>query len=276
MCLHTAISSLPEPTCAHSTQPPYDHCISCSKPLILSSRYFYTDVLIHQHKAPHITPYHTQRYEKDHNYNAASEQLKTIRQDLTAGRVHNKAFTQHVYETHARLALAAGDMAELRSCLGVLARGVYAYGDGGEFAAYGVLFALLAQVEGRHKDVLAMELYQVAHRGVLRDAWVKRALGLCRAVLGGCSVVFWRLASAWEDNALVVALGKHVAAQTCRVMVSATFPTVPLAHMRQMCFGCAEGGEQEELMASLVLLKDASQNSLVDIRATRAKARETV
>lgn len=215
-----------------------------------------------------------QRYNSDHNYSAASEQLKTIRQDLTAGRIHDTKFTQHVYETHARYALAAGDIAELRSCLGVLARGVYALGDGGEFAAYGVLFALLAQVDGRHRDVLAVELYEVACRGVLGDPWVQRAVCMCRCVLRGAYAVFWRLAGDWKDNALVEALGRYMAARACRVMVGALFPTVPLEHVQRMCFGSMEQAHAAgSLLVEQLVVVSGGESELVDIRASRARAR---
>lgn len=152
------------------------------------------------------------RYSEDGEYSAACEQLKTIRQDIVAGRVDDVDFSRHVYETHARLALAAHDLPELRACLGMLKQ-LYAHGQGGELLAVGVLLALLAH--GTHKDVLALELRDVARRGLLGDAHVMQALAVCRAVLAGDYTL------RFDDGApLARALREHMLQYTCRVILA--------------------------------------------------------
>lgn len=199
-----------------------------------------------------------QRHDSDGNYSAACEQLKTIRQDLVAGRVEDTAFAQSVYETHARLALAAGDLPELRACISMLRQ--LQPGEGGEFAAQGVLFALLAHVSGTHKDMLVLELRDVAQRGLLEDMHVARALSLCRAMLSGDYVQFVKCVSTCDKNVLVDALCERMVHHTCSVVLGAFLPCVPVARVRTML--PLRGGTG--LPTMLVVDGD-----VVDIRASR-------
>lgn len=199
------------------------------------------------------------RYNDDHNYSAACEQLKTIRQDIVAGRIEDMDFTKLVYETHARLALAANDLAELRACLGMLRQ--LHNGQGGEFAALGLLFALLAHVGGAHKDVLALELRDVATRGLLDDEHVRAALQFCRAVLAGhyagaagCTTT--------EDNALKRAVRERLALRTCRVVLAAFLPTLPVDRVRSML-----GIDVVQLPENMFVIS----GDVVDVRASRAR-----
>ncbi|GIL81058.1 hypothetical protein Vretifemale_10178 [Volvox reticuliferus] len=104
------------------------------------------------------------------DYAAASEQLKSIRQDLTVQHVRD-SLTVDVYETHGRLALEANDLAEFRRCHGVLRR----------------LYAEEATAATR--NTLAMELRLVAPH-LLEHSFVRHALEVCAAVRSGNYVRF--------------------------------------------------------------------------------------
>jgi hypothetical protein len=88
------------------------------------------------------------------NYLYRCEQLKSIRQDLTVQRIRNE-LTVQVYETHARMALEAGDLPEYNQCQSQL-QGLYAEGIKGccsEFASYGLLYIVFQH--GNSRDLLS-------------------------------------------------------------------------------------------------------------------------
>lgn len=206
------------------------------------------------------------RYNADGNYSVACEQLETIRQDLVAGRVEDIAFARCVYETHALLALAAGDLAELRTCIAMLRQLYTLPGEGGTYAAQGLLFALLAHVCGTHKDVLMLELRDVAQRRLLDDAHVARALRLCRATLAGDYVQFACCLKEYDDgNVLVRSLCERVVQRTCCVVLAAFLPTVPVERVRSML---PMRGPNTPLPCMFVVTGD-----VVDVRASRLESK---
>lgn len=118
------------------------------------------------------------------------EQLKSIRQDLTVQRIRDE-FTVEVYETHARMALEAGDLPEYNQCQTQL-KSLYVEGIKGssnEFAAYSLLYTLFNR--GNSRDLLSA-MARLAQDG-RRDEVVEHALAVRNAVALGNYTTFFRL-----------------------------------------------------------------------------------
>ncbi|MQM09122.1 hypothetical protein Taro_041989 [Colocasia esculenta] len=124
------------------------------------------------------------------NYLYKCDQLKSIRQDLTVQRIHNE-LTVKVYETHARLALEAGDMPEYNQCQSQL-KSLYSEGIKGchyEFSAYNMLCVILHSSNNRELLSSMARLSAEAKK----DEAVKHALAVRAAVTSGNYVSFFRL-----------------------------------------------------------------------------------
>lgn len=124
------------------------------------------------------------------NYLYKCDQLKSIRQDLTVQRIQN-ALTVKVYETHARLALEAGDLPEFNQCQSQLQR-LYAEGIQGcymEFAAYNLLSIIL---HSNNKSDLLSSMTRLSAKAKDDEA-VKHSLAVHSAVSSGNFILFFRL-----------------------------------------------------------------------------------
>ncbi|CAK7325584.1 unnamed protein product [Dovyalis caffra] len=150
------------------------------------------------------------------NYLYKCDQLKSIRQDLTVQRIQNQ-LTVKVYETHARLALEAGDLPEYNQVGGAInmacqsqLKTLYAEGIEGchmEFAAYNLLCVILHS--NNHRDLVSsmssagkVEFSPADSRiisvdllteGAKKEKAVKHALAVRAAVTSGNYVMFFRL-----------------------------------------------------------------------------------
>lgn len=118
------------------------------------------------------------------------EQLKSIRQDLTVQRIRDE-FTVEVYETHARMALEAGDLPEYNQCQTQLKT---LYGEGikgcsNEFAAYSLLYGLFNR--GNSRDLLSTMARLTQDER--RDEVMEHALAVRNAVAVGNYTTFFRL-----------------------------------------------------------------------------------
>ncbi|KAK5119552.1 hypothetical protein LTR85_007380 [Meristemomyces frigidus] len=96
------------------------------------------------------------KWRKEHNYNYACDQLKSLRQDLTVQHVQNE-LTVKVYEAHARIALEMKDLGEYNQCQTQL-RALYKSNLGGqpeEFTAYRILYIIYTCNRADMNNVLA-------------------------------------------------------------------------------------------------------------------------
>ncbi|KAK1256883.1 hypothetical protein QJS04_geneDACA024123 [Acorus gramineus] len=124
------------------------------------------------------------------NYLYKCDQLKSIRQDLTVQRIHNE-LTVKVYETHARMALEAGDLPEFNQCQSQL-KSLYAEGIKGchmEFSAYNLLAVILHS--NNNRDFLS-SMARLSPETKKGEA-VQHALAVREAVTSGNYVLFFRL-----------------------------------------------------------------------------------
>lgn len=180
------------------------------------------------------------------NYLYKCDQLKSIRQDLTVQRIHNM-LTVKVYETHARLALEAGDLPEFNQCQSQLKR-LYAEGIEGcdmEFSAYNLLCAIL---HSNSKRDLLSSMTRLSDEAK-NDEAVKHALAVRSAVLLGNYVQFFRLYKTAPNlnTCLMDLFVEKMRFEAAKCMSKSYRPTIPVAYIaRVLGFSRAVSAENSE------------------------------
>lgn len=185
------------------------------------------------------------------NYLYKCDQLKSIRQDLTVQRIQN-VLTVKVYETHARLALEAGDLPEFNQCLSQLKR-LYAEGIQGcymEFAAYNLLSIIL---HSNNKSDLLSSMTRLSAKAKDDEA-VKHSLAVHSAVSSGNFILFFRLyKTAPNLNTFLMDLYvEKMRFEAVQCMSKSYRPVIPVAYIT-----CALG-------FSKAIQMDDSQDTSID------------
>ncbi|XP_077232929.1 SAC3/GANP/Nin1/mts3/eIF-3 p25 family isoform X2 [Tasmannia lanceolata] len=168
------------------------------------------------------------------NYLYKCDQLKSIRQDLTVQRIHNE-LTVKVYETHARLALEAGDLPEYNQCQSQL-KNLYAEGIKGchmEFSAYNLLCVILHS--NNNRDLVSSMARLSAE--AKKDEAVKHALAVRAAVTSGNYILFFRLYKTAPTSLSTCLMDLYVEKMRFEAVkcISRSYrPTVPVAFIARV------------------------------------------
>ncbi|KAF0923865.1 hypothetical protein E2562_007720 [Oryza meyeriana var. granulata] len=167
------------------------------------------------------------------NYLYKCDQLKSIRQDLTVQRIQNE-LTVKVYETHARLAMQAGDLPEYNQCQSQLKR-LYAEGIKGcyfEFSAYNLLCVMLHYNSKR--DLLS-SLASLSKQ-TKQDEAVRHALAVHSAVSSGNYVLFFKLYKQAPNlnSCLMDLYVERMRFEAVKCMSKSYRPTIPVEYVAQI------------------------------------------
>ncbi|XP_006644972.2 SAC3 family protein A isoform X2 [Oryza brachyantha] len=167
------------------------------------------------------------------NYLYKCDQLKSIRQDLTVQRIQNE-LTVKVYETHARLALQAGDLPEFNQCQSQLKR-LYAEGIKGchlEFSAYNLLCVML---HSNNKRDLLSSMASLS-KDAKQDRTVKHALAVHSAVSSGNYVLFFKLYKTAPDlnSCLMDLYVERMRFEALKCISKSYRPTLPVKYAAQV------------------------------------------
>ncbi|CAN6359817.1 unnamed protein product [Urochloa humidicola] len=216
------------------------------------------------------------------NYFYKCDQLKSIRQDLTVQRIQNE-LTVKVYETHARLAMQAGDLPEYNQCQSQLKR-LYAEGIKGcyfEFSAYNLLCVMLHY---NNKRDLLSSMASLSKESK-QDAAVKHALAVHAAVLSGNYVQFFKLYKKAPNlnSCLMDLYVERMRFEAMKCMSRSYRPTIPVGYVAQILGflrtdseGCTADGDdglegcEKWLKAHGTVLLDNGGEMQIDMKATSA------
>ncbi|AQK94311.1 Putative SAC3/GANP family protein [Zea mays] len=214
------------------------------------------------------------------NYLYKCDQLKSIRQDLTVQRIQNE-LTVKVYETHARLAMQAGDLPEFNQCQSQLKR-LYAQGIKGcyfEFSAYNLLCVML---HSNNKRDLLSSMASLS-KEAKQDAAVKHSLAVHASVLSCNYVQFFKLYKKAPNlnSCLMDLYVERMRFEAMKCMSRSYRPTVPVGYVAQILgflrtdTGCATNGDdglegcEKWLKAhGTVLSEDSSGELQIDTKAS--------
>ncbi|XP_010253399.1 PREDICTED: SAC3 family protein A isoform X2 [Nelumbo nucifera] len=184
------------------------------------------------------------------NYLYKCDQLKSIRQDLTVQRIRNE-LTVKVYETHARLALEAGDLPEYNQCQSQL-KTLYAEGIKGchmEFSAYNLLCVIMHS--NNNRDLLS-SMARLSREAKEHEA-VRHALAVRAAVTSGNYVSFFRLYKTAPNlnTCLMDLYVEKMRFEAVRCMSRSYRPSLPLAFIAQVLgfpsvLSTTEGGNEKD------------------------------
>ncbi|KAJ4979768.1 hypothetical protein NE237_010548 [Protea cynaroides] len=216
------------------------------------------------------------------NYLYKCDQLKSIRQDLTVQRICNE-LTAKVYETHARLALEAGDLPEYNQCQSQL-QSLYAEGIKGchmEFSAYNLLCVILHS--NNNRDLLA-SMARLSDEA-RKDEAVKHALAVRAAVTSGNYVLFFRLYKMGPNlsTCLMDLYVEKMRFEAVRCMSRSYRPTLPVGYIAQVLgfttISATEENEEKDMDGleeceewlrahGACLIKDSSGEMQLDAKAS--------
>ncbi|CAM0955157.1 unnamed protein product [Alopecurus aequalis] len=179
------------------------------------------------------------------NYLFKCDQLKSIRQDLTVQRIQNE-LTVKVYETHARLALQAGDLPEFNQCQSQLKR-LYREGNKGcyfEFSAYNLLCVML---HSNNKRDLLSSMASLS-KEAKQDGAVKHALAVHSAVSSGNYVIFFKLYKQGPNlnSCLMDLYVERMRFEAIKCISRSYRPTVPAGYVARILGFLLDGDDKSE------------------------------
>ena len=218
---------------------------------------------------------------REWTYDQLKEQLKSIRQDLTVQHAKGPLAVS-AYETHARVALEHDDLAEYNQCQTVLKTLHERYINEekfkdarGEFAAYRLLYALIADETAKNGRQLFTEMIDLTEENV-EHAFVKHALEAIVSVKGSNIVKFFKLretAPNYNWN-LMQKHANRLRGHTLLALCSSHRPTIPVSFLTNT-LGFENEEETMEYLKSddigAVFVEKNGEPPLVDCKGTQSQ-----